>query len=355
MPSAITSGGASERSFARRVLYASLIFTAVLAVAGLLWLTAYYLLLIFAAVLLAIMLDTITEGIGYIPLPIPRIVRLIISILLVISVFAALGLAIPSILEQAPEFAKFVEQWVESIMRWLSQWAPVQEGRESGDSGNLLGLLPDPAGILGGAAQLLGSVIGAATGFVLILITGVYLAADPSRYYDGALKLLNPESRESFGEIASDANMVLRRWLLGQIIMMLLIGTSSYVVLSLLGVPLALLLSFIAGLTAFIPYIGALIGGGIMVLVAATQDLSLGLIVFAFYMVVQILEGYVLTPMIQARAIFVPPVIVIIAQVIFGVLFGLLGIALATPLAAVIGVIVSRLYFHEPVDEHVAS
>jgi predicted PurR-regulated permease PerM len=348
--SAITSGNAEKRHFARRVLYASLIFTAVLAVAGLLWLTASYLLLFFAAVLLAIMLDTITEGIKHV-LPVPRSVRLIISILLVISVFAALGLVIPSILAQTPEFARYVEQWVESIQRWLSEWAPVRESLESGESGNLISLLPDPAGILGGAAQLLGTVLGAATGLALILIAGIYLAVDPSRYYNGTLSLLNPESRETFAKIASDANMVLRRWLFGQILMMLIIGTGSYIVLSLLEVPLALLLSFIAGLTAFVPYIGPLIGGGIMVLVAATQDLRLGLMVFAFYMVLQILDDYFLTPMIQSRAIFVPPVIVILSQVIFGVLFGLLGIALATPLAAIIGVIVSRLYFHEPVKE----
>lgn len=351
MKSTVTSDDASDKHFARRVLYASLIVAAVLVAAGVLWLTAQYLLLFFAAVLLAVLLDTIADGIKYV-LPIPRILRLIISILLVIGVFAALALVVPSILEQAPRFAQYVEQWVESVTRWLSQWGPVRESLENSDSGTLMNLLPDPSGILGGAAQLLGSVFGAATGLALILIIGIYLAVEPSRYYESALTLLNPESRDTFAKISSDSNMVLRRWLFGQIIMMLIIGGSSYIVLMLLGVPLALLLSFIAGLTAFVPYIGPLIGGGIMVLVAATQDLSLGLMVFGFYMVLQIVEGYFLTPMIQSRAIFVPPVIVILAQVIFGVLFGILGIVLATPLAAIAGVIVSRLYFHEPVKEH---
>lgn len=351
MKSPVAPGNAETRHFARRVLYASLIFTAVLATAGILWLTAHYLLLVFAAVLLAVLLDTIADGIGYV-LPISRAFRLVISILLVVSVFAALGLVIPAILEQAPQFAQYVEQWVESVTRWVSQWGPVKEGLENSDPGTLMNLMPDPAGILGGAAQLLGSVIGAATGLALVLIIGIYLAMEPSRYYDGVLTLLNPQSRETFAKISSDSNMVLRRWLLGQIIMMLIIGGGSYIVLTLLGVPLALLLSFIAGLTAFVPYIGALIGGGIMVLVAATQDLTLGLLVLGFYMFIQIVEGYFLTPMIQSRAIFVPPVIVILAQVIFGVLFGLLGIILATPLAAIAGVIVSRLYFGESVKDH---
>jgi predicted PurR-regulated permease PerM len=88
-----------------------------------------------------------------------------------------------------------------------------------------------------------------------------------------------------------------------------------------------------------------------MILVATTQDVSLGLIVIAFYLVLQTVESYLLTPMIQSRAIFIPPALVILAQVVFGVLFGVLGIALATPLAAVIAVIVSRFYFHEPLED----
>jgi predicted PurR-regulated permease PerM len=270
--------------------------------------------------------------------------------LLLIAAFAALGLAVPSILEQAPQFMQFVKDWGEWARRGLSEWVP-----DDGDSSTLMSLLPDPAGVLGGAAQILGSVIGAVTGVALILIVGLYLAADPSRYYDGALQLFTPETRPAFEKIAADANMILRRWLFGQILMMLIIGVSSYVVLSLLGVPLALFLSFVAGLTAFVPYIGPLIGGGLMILVAATQSLSLGLIVVGFYIVLQTAESYLLTPMIQARAIFVPPVLVILAQVIFGVLFGILGVALATPLAAITGVIVSHLYFHEPVKEHAKS
>jgi predicted PurR-regulated permease PerM len=186
---------------------------------------------------------------------------------------------------------------------------------------------------------------------VLIVVFGLYLAMQPQRYYEGVMSAVSSDMRRKLKDTSEDANMVLRRWLVGQIAMMLIIGVSSYIVLTVIGVPLALMLRFIAGLTAFIPSIGPLICGGAMILVATTQDVRLGLIVIGFYLVLQLVESYLLTPMIQSRAIFIPPALAILAQVVFGVLFGVLGIALATPLAAVIAVIVSRFYFHEPLDD----
>lgn len=344
------SEAARDASFAQRALIASLIFVGVLAAAGLVWLTAYYMLIFFAGVLLAILLDAISAGIGNI-IPLPRTARIMIAVLIVASVFAAIGLAIPGIIEQAPQFAKFIEQWVEWVRNSIAEWEPVQQTLQDGESGELMRFLPDPAGLLGGAAQIVGSVLGVLTGAILIVVFGLYLATQPKRYYEGVLSAVSPDVRRKLKVTSEDANIVLRRWLVGQIAMMAIIGTSSYIVLTLIGVPLALMLSFIAGLTAFIPYIGPLIGGGAMILVATTQDLSLGLIVIGFYLVLQLVESYLLTPMIQSRAIFVPPALVILAQVVFGVLFGVLGIALATPLTAVIAVIVSRLYFHEPLED----
>jgi predicted PurR-regulated permease PerM len=345
-----SSEAAREASFAQRALIASLIFVGVLAAAGLIWLTAHYMLIFFAGILLAILLDAISTGIGMVA-PLPRTARIIIAALIVASAFAAIGFVIPGIIEQAPQFAKFIEQWVEWVRSSVANWGPVQETLENGQSEELMRFLPDPAGLLGGAAQIVGSALGILTGAVLIVVFGLYLAIQPERYFQGVLSAVSPDMRRKLKDTSEDAKFVLRRWLVGQIAMMMIIGVSSYIVLTLIGVPLALMLSFIAGLTAFIPYIGPLIGGGAMILVATTQDVSLGLIVIAFYLVLQTVESYLLTPMIQSRAIFISPALVILAQVVFGVLFGVLGIALATPLAAVIAVIVSRFYFHEPLED----
>ncbi len=343
------SSPARELPFAQRVFYASLIFVAVVALAALVWQVAHYLLLFFGGVLLAILLDAIATGIGRVA-PLPRTVHLLAAILVVLAVVAAIALVIPSVVAQTPELARYFDNWLEWIRQTLGDIEPLRQALQSSDSGELARLLPSPAGVLGGAAQIIGGIVSFLTGTVLIIVFGLYLSADPARYYEGSLSVCSPGLREKLRQTGADLGMVLRRWLVGKILMMLIIGLSSYVVLTFLGVPLALLLSFIAGLTAFIPYIGPLIGGSAMILVAVTKDLSLGLIVFGFYLVLQLMESYLLTPMIQSRAIFVPPAIVILAQVIFGVLFGVLGIALATPLAAVADVLFHRLYLGEPVD-----
>jgi len=345
MTERIENGAKQDADLPKRALQASLIFVGVVALASLVWLTAHYLLLFFAGILLAVFLDAIATGIRKV-LPVPRPIRLVLAIALVAAAFAAIGLVIPSIVEQAPVFAGYLQQWAEWIRSSVAEWGPIQQRLEGGLPDELLQFLPSPAGVIGGAAQLLGSAFGVVTGLVIVVVFGVYFAVQPSRYYNATLNLFSNPLRRQIQTTAMEINRVLRRWLVGQIAMMLIIGVSSYVVLSLLDVSLALMLSFIAGLTAFIPYIGPLIGGGTMILVAATQDPTLGLIVIGFYAALQLVESYLLTPLIQSRAIFVPPAIVILAQIIFGVLFGILGIALATPLAAIIAVIVSRVYFH---------
>jgi predicted PurR-regulated permease PerM len=97
--------------------------------------------------------------------------------------------------------------------------------------------LPDPAGLLGGAAQLVGSALGVLTGAVLIVVFGLYLAMQPQRYYEGVMSAVSSDMRRKLKDTSEDANMVLRRWLVGQIAMMLIIGVSSYIVLTVIGVP----------------------------------------------------------------------------------------------------------------------
>jgi predicted PurR-regulated permease PerM len=97
---------------------------------------------------------------------------------------------------------------------------------------------------------------------------------------------------------------------------------------------LLLVLALFAGLACFLPYLGPIIGAIPIILVAGGESLNLALWALGLYCCVQFLESYLLTPLIQARAVSMPPAAVILNQLVFGALFGLLGLALATPLAA---------------------
>jgi predicted PurR-regulated permease PerM len=138
--------------------------------------------------------------------------------------------------------------------------------------------------------------------------------------------------------------MALRGWLLGQGFAMVFTGTLITLGLTLLGVPLAGVLGAIAAVLNFVPYLGPLIAAVPAMLLAMTQQPTLALWVALLFLAVQSVEGNVLTPMVQARTADLPPVLLLLTQVLMGALFGLLGVALAAPLAAVGQVLVRRAY-----------
>jgi len=134
-----------------------------------------------------------------------------------------------------------------------------------------------------------------------------------------------------------------------------LIGTLTYIGLLILGVPIPFVLALFAGLAGFLPYLGPIIGAFPMVLVAGGDSIDLAIWVLGLYVVIQFLESYLLTPLIQARAVSLPPAVVILSQLVAGALFGLIGLALATPLAAAAVVPLRHLYGTGKRDEPAAA
>lgn len=188
------------------------------------------------------------------------------------------------------------------------------------------------------------STFGALGNFVVILFVGLYGALDPGLYQPGLTLLLAPSLRPRANTVLQEAAATLRSWLLAQVLAMTVVGVLTALGLWLAGVPLAFALGLIAGLLAFIPNIGPVLAITPALLLALPDGSTTVLIVLAIYLGVQALESYVITPLIQQESVSLPPALVIAAQVLFGVLFGLLGLALATPLAAVTMTIVRLVY-----------
>jgi predicted PurR-regulated permease PerM len=134
---------------------------------------------------------------------------------------------------------------------------------------------------------------------------------------------------------------------LGQGVSMLTVGVLVTAGLWLAGVRMAFLLGVIAGVLEFIPFIGPIMGGIPGVLIALTQDWRTALYAVIVYVIVQQVENHVLIPLIQRKAVEVPPALVILAVVALGLLFGVLGALVATPLMAVIMVWVKMLYVQD--------
>lgn len=187
---------------------------------------------------------------------------------------------------------------------------------------------------------------------IVVAVVGLYAAANPTGYKEGLLRLVPEQYREKTRGVSEDVIYTLRWWILGQLVPMVVLGIASMIGLWALGVPLAFTLGLFTGVMIFIPYLGALLSEIPAVLVALSVSPKTALYVVILYLGVHAMEGYILTPLVQKRAVRLLPIVTILAQFLMWILTGLLGVAIATPLTAAIWVVIKRLYLHEPIRHH---
>ena len=261
---------------------------------------------------------------------------------------------------QGSELATTLETQVNHVAGWLSELginlpsvgvgtAPKGAlGGGASASSALRSVLPDVSGMFGPAWTAIAMVTGVLGDALVVVFFGLFLAAQPRTYRDAVLLLFPPHRRARLREVFDEAGETLRHWLIGQSLTMALIGIFVWIGLSLVGVEPAAVLGLQAGLLAFIPTIGPLIAGIAITLASLAYGLWAIVGAVGVYLLVQTLESYVLTPLIQKRAISVPPAFLFACQIVLGLLFGAFGLALATPLAAVGRVFLLRFYVERP-------
>lgn len=186
--------------------------------------------------------------------------------------------------------------------------------------------------------------------FLLMLLMGVFLAADPGLYRRGFLRLLPPRSRATVDDAFTQAGNSLLGWLKGQAISMLFVGVATAAGLALLDIPLAMTLGLIAGLLTFVPWVGPIAAGLLAVLLAFTEGPQKALYVAVLMLVIEQTQDNVLMPFVQKWAVALPPVLALISFLIFAGLFGPAGMLFATPLMVVLMALVQRLYVEEVLE-----
>lgn len=204
------------------------------------------------------------------------------------------------------------------------------------------------------AADTIGQVFRTTFGLVvnsmLIFFVGLFLAISPGVYRAGVVKLVPPSRRERATEVLNEVGETLWRWLLGRLGSMLVTGIGAALSLWLIGVPMAISLGIMTGLLTFIPNIGAAIALALAMLFALPQGTMTAMLVLPAYLGLQLIESYVVTPLIQKRQVEIPPALLIAFQAIMGVLFGILGAAVASPLLAALKVAIERLYVEDVLE-----
>jgi predicted PurR-regulated permease PerM len=316
-------------------------------------------LLIFAGILFAVFLDALTNLLGRV-VPVHRAIRLTFVCLATGAALAAFVTSVGAVaVAQTPDLLTTVETELRGLQQLIRDFASVENGDiENGDGDGdadrgWVGWLPDPAGMFGQAGALFATTFGVVGNIIVILVLGVFIAAQPQLYRKGVTRLVAPDSRARFAQLLDELGRTLRFWLLGQFITMLIIGLVVWVALAAVGMPGATLLGLTAGLMNFVPIVGPILAGIPIVLVAMGQDSWIVFYALGVYVFIQFLEGNILTPLIQRRAVHLPPALIIGAIVIMGLFFGLPGVIMATPVAAVAMVTIKRLYVEDVLHDGV--
>lgn len=294
------------------------------------------LLVIFGGIVFAAMIDGGARLLGRV-LDIKRGWRIAIVLLLTLLFFAWVVLfAGTQIASEAAALPNIVQTQFGRVMGWLNA-----QGFDVG-SQNLQSIAQQTLGGIGQLTSAVGGLLGGMTTAVLILVLGIYFSIEPSLYRRGVAWLLPAGRRDHFRETAEQMAHSLRRLLAGRLLGMAVEGFATWALLAIYGVPMAALLGLLTGLLAFLPNIGAIVSGILMVLVGFSGGWEMGLYAFGVYAFVQIFDGYVVIPLIARKTVDLAPALVLAAQLVMGVLFGILGLLLADPLVAMLKVWLER-------------
>jgi predicted PurR-regulated permease PerM len=343
MPSpGIVREGITDRAFVRRLF----IVVAVGALVAAVWALVDILLLLFGAVLFAIMLHAIAAPLQKV-LPVGRKPALAIGGAGLFLLLASAGFYLgPELLGEMRGVAAALPEAANRVAGYLGHGTMADLIRDGTAASALGGLATRVIAWSTTIAGVLGSLL-------LIVFGGIYLAIDPRLYRDGLVKLVPPAIQPNVRATLDDAGEALKRWLRGQVLAMLLVGVFTGLGLWLVGVRSAFALGVIAGLAEFVPIIGPILAGIPALLIASNQDVQTVLLALAVLVIVQQVESNLITPLVADRMVSIAPAVALFAVVAIGILFGPLGLLLGFPLAVVFDIAVRRLYVHDTLGEHV--
>jgi predicted PurR-regulated permease PerM len=332
------------------VFRATLVILATLAAGYVLWLLVDLLLLLFACALVSLILLTFTNSLR-------RRTGLPYGVALVLVVAGLLAFVGGAVVFFG---ATMQTEFAELATRLPASWADLQAKMRNSTLGAAIleraqGVAPSGQTIVSAATGALAAVGGALSELVLVLVGGLYLAAQPTLYATGLLRLIPLQARASTAETLDAISVSLRNWLKGQALGMIVVGAGTSFGLWLVGVPAAGAIGLVAGLAEFVPYLGIFAAAIPAVVLGFGQGTDTGLWTVGVLIAVQQLQGNLVMPLLQNRMVDLPPAVTIFGIIAAGILFGLPGVLLATPLTIVVLVLVRRLYLEEDKHEVLAS
>jgi predicted PurR-regulated permease PerM len=343
------------------------------------WYYASALFLIFAGVLLGVALHAMTDQLGRV-VRLPHSLRLTVVCLVLAGLLSGvIFLGGATIAQQATVLSDTIKKQLVTVKSFLEKNGVDTSFLELGSLNTTpaasaaeptLGKPDTPAkpeapaghGLPAGAGALASSggaivsqtlkvllgTVSAVGNFFIVLFLGLAFAAQPEVYRKGLLYMAPVRHRARATVIVDRISYTLERWLIAQIVTMAAVFLITWIGLMLIGIDSAFILGIQAGLLAFIPTVGALIAGLIVVLASLASGWVAGASALVLFLGVHALESYLLTPMLQRQALDIPPATLFAFQILLGVVFGIWGLAMALPLIAIVKVIIEHFKADDP-------
>jgi predicted PurR-regulated permease PerM len=338
---------------------ATVVFAALLVAT---WYFASTLFLIFAGMLLGVALNAMSNLLGRVR-KLPHSLRLAaVCLLLAALLSGVVFLGGSTIAEQAKALSGTIKSQVVNVKGFLEKYGVDTSYLDFGNltaapAGSAASETPAPptphnnlpsAGAIassGGAIlsqtwKVVLGTVGAVGNFFIVLFLGLCFAAQPGIYRGGLIYMAPARHRANVTVVVDRIGQTLERWLIAQMITMFAVFFVTWIGLTLLSIPSSFILGIQAGLLTFIPTVGALIGGLIVVLASLASGWFAALSALILFLGIHALESYILTPMLQRQALEIPPATLFAFQILLGVVFGIWGLALALPLMAIVKVVI---------------
>ena len=365
-------GTARDKTALRIVVWLGALYVAL----HLFWRTRNIILVVFLGVLFAIAVSAGTDRLQ--KFRVPRAIGAPLIVLAFIGLLGAFGTWIgPTVRQQSTELRQKLPEALDKLEKWV-------EGQGGGVLATILGV-PDADSLaranangqpqaapvqvvaeqpqslrdrimsqLSGAGRyflpVLGSTLAVVAAILLVLFVTIYVAVDPALYQRGALRLLPPRNRERAAVVLGAIGATLRRWLVTQLIAMVVIGIVTTGVLLALDVRAAVPLGILAGLLEFVPTLGPIISAIPAIAMGFVDSPEKALFVTIAYIAIQFLENHILIPVLMKEGIDLAPALTIVVQALMAIVFGFLGLLVAVPLLAMIVVCVRVGMLHEEPD-----
>lgn len=323
----------------------TLVVAAAIGFAVILWRLTDLILLLLASALVAFIFYKFTALLQRrlrIPFAPALALAVILPSLFLIFVFGAFGNLMADqfaiLFAQLPDAMAFVKDWLDSssIGRELTARAAT--------------FMPEGSRVVAALQTVFSSLGTVATSLVVVLVAGIYLAAQPRLYGERVLHLIPPHARHKTITTVRAIAQALSSWLKAQGLSMIFVGAMTGIGLSLVGIPAAPAIGLVAGICEFVPYLGTIVVALPAILIGFSISPQTGVLTLIVIVVVQQIQGNIVTPLIQSSMAELPPALTIFSLIAAGVILGPMGVILAVPLTVVGQTLIKELVHYGPAD-----